>query len=300
MKHNNLISINDITKSEMLEVFELADCSDKLFSEYKLPLAGHVLGTFFFQTSTRTQFSFQSAFIKLGGNYIGCSDINQTRCGPPYYESMEDFAKITSNYCDIIVMRSNDENSMNTYVKNVSVPIISAGCGRSEHPTQALVDLYILKKIFGTIDNNTILIIGTPEQRTINSLLLGLNNWTNIEVLILCQDNQAIKESIAKQLTNVSVKLYTSWSELIESNKMSTISTIYIGEIYHDAFGTKDYTLTMKILKEHFNKDVVILSPLPRTHELNKDVDTHIGAKYFLQAHMGLYVRAGLFLKYFI
>lgn len=300
MKYDNLISINDISKSEMMEIFELADYSDKLFAEYKLPLSGRVLGTFFFQSSTRTQFSFQSAFIKLGGSYIGCSDISQTRCGYPYYESMDDFAKIISNYCDIIVMRSTDEKEMSSFIDNATVPIISAGCGKVEHPTQALIDLYITKKLFGTIDNNTILIIGTPNQRTINSLLLGLNYWTNIEVLILCQKEYVLKKSVVEQLTNVTVKYYSSWNDLIESKRLSTISIIYIGEIYHENTPTNEYILSKELLTKYFSKDVIVLSPLPRTNELAKDVDTHAGAKYFLQAQMGLYVRAGLFLKYFI
>lgn len=297
---NNLISIKDISISDILEIFDFADYSDKLFTEYKYPLCGYVLGSFFFQSSTRTQFSFQSAFVKLGGNYIGCNDINNIRCSFPYYETMDDFAKIISNYCDIIVMRSNQEKDMNLFIENATVPVISAGCGYTEHPTQALIDLYTIYKLHGNISKNKILIIGTPSQRTINSLLLGLNNWSDIEVFILCQKNRDIEPYIKKQLKNITVKIYTSWDELIDSNMLRSVSVIYIAEIYYDVNPTNEYKLSEKILYEHFDKNVIILSPLPRTNELSRDVDRHIGAKYFLQARFGLYVRAGIFLKYFI
>lgn len=300
MKKNNLISINDISKTEILEIFELANYSDRLFSKFKSPLSGKILGTFFFQSSTRTQFSFQSAFVRLGGNYIGCSDINSIRCSYPYFETMDDFSKIISNYCDIIVMRSGNEEEMNLFINSATIPVISAGCGRLEHPTQALIDLYSINKFTGSISNNNILIIGTPNQRTINSLLLGLNLWTNIEVLILCQEGCSLRNSIESKLTNVKVHTFASWDELIESKRLTTISIIYIGEIYDETSSTNQYILNRKILSEHFSKDVIILSPLPRTNELSKDVDYHVGAKYFSQAKMGMYVRAGLLLNYFI
>lgn len=300
MKKSNLVSINDIGKSDILEIFKLADYSDRLFSEFNSSLSGNVLGTFFFQSSTRTQFSFQSAFVKLGGSYIGCSDINSIRCSYPYFEAMDDFAKIISNYCDIIVMRSGNEDEMNSFINSATIPVISAGCGRLEHPTQALIDLYSINQFIGSISNNNILIIGTPNQRTINSLLLGLNMWANIEVLILCQEGGSLRSSIESKLTNITVNIFTSWDKLIDSNKLSTVSIIYVGEIYNESPTTNQYILNKKILSEHFSKDVIVLSPLPRTNELSKDIDSHAGAKYFLQARMGMYVRAGLFIKYFI
>ena len=300
MKHNNLISINDLSKDEILDIFHMADYSDKIFTKHQQPLSGRILGSIFLQPSTRTQFSFQSAFIRLGGNYIGCSDASQIRCSYPYYESMGDLAKIVSNYCDIIVLRSNNEYDVRSFVNNSSIPVISAGSGMYEHPTQALVDLYTIIKLLGRIDNQKILIIGTPNQRTVNSLLLGLNLLSNIEVNILCQKNVFINCDIKKKLLNVKTYLYHSWDDLIASNKLPNISIVYVGEIFYDTIATNEYIITSDILKKYFSKEVIILSPLPRTNELSRDVDIHKGAKYFLQARLGLYIRAGLYLKYFI
>ena len=299
MLSKNLISINDISKSEILEIFDLADYSSEVFSKHKLPLRGYVLGSFFFQSSTRTQFSFQSSFVKLGGSYLGCNNRKEIRCSYPYYESMDDFAKIISNYCDIIVMRSDDEEEMKQFIESAEVPVISAGCGKQEHPTQAILDLYTINKLLGRVSNISLLIIGTPSQRTINSLLLGLNLWENVEVLILCQEGDTIEENIKKQLNNVSVQLFSSWHDLIYSGKLLHINIVYVGEIYYDVCPTNYYTLNDHILKNYFSPNVIILSPLPRTNELSKEIDCQRGAKYFWQAKKGLNIRAGIYLKYF-
>ncbi len=300
MRDKNLVSIKDIDRKDILEIFELADYSEKLFTDNKQPLSGRVLASVFFQPSTRTQFSFQSAFLKLGGGYINCSDIEKTRCGHPYYESLDDFSQIISNYCDIVALRTENPNVLQVFLNNSTVPIISAGVGRDEHPTQALIDLFTIKSIWNSIDNQKILIIGTPEQRTINSLLLGLDFWSNIEVMILCQENSKISPLVTKQLRNVKTTLYHSWEDLICSNNLLMVSTIYVAEIYHSNAIETTYQLNYDIINKYFSKDVVVLSPLPRTNELSQDVDDFNGAKYFLQAKFGLYVRAALYLKYFI
>lgn len=299
MINKNLMSINDISKSEILEIFGLADYANKLFSEHQFPLLGYVLGSFFFQSSTRTQFSFQSSFVKLGGSYIGCNNREEIRCSYPYYETMDDFAKIISNYCDIIVMRSDNEEEMKQFFESAKSPVISAGCGKWEHPTQAILDLYSIYKLLGRISNNLLLIIGTPNQRTINSLLLGLDLWENIEILILCQEGCTIRENIKTQLNNISVELFNSWNNLINSGKLKDVNAIYVGEIYYDNHPVQDYILSDDILNNYFSPNVTILSPLPRTNELSKEIDYHMGAKYFLQAQMGLNVRAGIYLYYF-
>lgn len=212
---------------------------------------------------------------------------------------MDDFAKIISNYCDIIVMRSDNEEEMRQFIESAEVPVISAGCGKQEHPTQAILDLYTINKLLGRVSNISLLIIGTPNQRTINSLLLGLNLWENIEVLILCQEGDTIKENIKKQLNNVSVQLFSSWDDLINSGKLLHINIVYVGEIYYDICPVNHYMLNDHILKNYFSPNVIILSPLPRTNELSKEIDYQRGAKYFWQAKKGLNIRAGIYLKYF-
>ena len=150
MKMNkNLISILDITKTQMEEIFSVAKAKDKLFEKNYNALSGKILASLFLQPSTRTQLSFQSAFLKLNGKTIGFSDINHSRSGPPYYEPLDDMGIIVSNYCDIIVMRTIDATYMDEFLKGTSVPVISAGSGNIEHPTQALTDLFTLTDTLG-------------------------------------------------------------------------------------------------------------------------------------------------------
>lgn len=300
MLNKSLISITDLNREEINSIFDLASKGKTIFSKYNNALKGKILGSIFFQSSTRTQFSFQSAFIRLGGNYIGCTDINQIRCGTPYFESMDDFAKILNYYCDIVVMRTQYTSEAYAFHKNLNIPFISAGNGTYEHPTQALTDLFIINKLFKNIDGQKILIIGTPRQRTINSLLLGLNMWENINIYFLCQDGIDLLPDIKNKINNIKVSFFYSWDALFDSGILSTISTIYIGEILYKNSQEYDYILTKQILDTKFSKYVQILSPLPRTTELSMCVDSHNGAKYFLQAQLGLYIRASLYLHYFI
>lgn len=300
MFNKNLISIKDLNKNDIDTLFLLASKGKSIFSEYNNTLKNKILGSIFFQSSTRTQFSFQTAFLRLGGNYIGCNNINQIRCGPPYYESTEDFAQIINSYCDIVVMRTQNADDTRIFDNNLSIPFISAGSGNNEHPTQALIDLFTIDTLFNGVDSQTILIIGTPRQRAINSLLLGLALWKNIKVYFLCPKGIDLFPSIKNNVSNIEITFFHSWEELFSASISFDISTIYIGEIVYDDFPTTNYILTKKILDSKFSKDVQILSPLPRTTELAKSVDSHKGAKYFFQAQLGLYLRASLFLNYFI
>ena len=300
MREQNLISLLDMGKDDISELFEYASYGQELLIKYNSILKGYILGSLFFQPSTRTQFSFQSAFLRLGGNYIQCSNASQIRCGPPYYESMSDFGKIISNYCDIAVIRTSNEQDMYDFADSVSIPVISAGNGNTEHPTQAIIDLFTIYKLFGKIDSQNILIIGNPTRRAINSLMLGLNMWSNIHVSILCEEGVELNLNIKNQTKNLVIDIYHSWDELIEQQCLTDITIIYVGEIVHRSYMPGKYTLTIQKLEKYFSKYVQILSPLPRTEELSKCIDRYSGAQYFLQAKLGLYVRASLYLKYFI
>lgn len=297
----NLISILDIGKNEMEQVFTLANKGENLFVEYKNSLNSKVLASLFLQPSTRTQLSFQSAFAKLGGRFIGFSDINASRSGPPYYEPIDDMGYIVSQYCDIIVLRTINAKYTSELVQGAKVPVISAGSGNIEHPTQALTDLFTLSRSFGNnLSNLEILIIGTPRQRTINSLLLGLTRWNNIKVHILCQSGVYLSETILQKLSSaMEVKYYSSTKEYFEKNDSNNVDVIYMDKIFSETFEYNEFLITYKELCQNFRKDIIILHPLPRTKELPKIFDKHPGAMYFEQAKNGLFVRGGLFLSFF-
>lgn len=302
MKMNkNLISILDITKTQMDELFLSAKDRDKLFEKNYNALSGKILASLFLQPSTRTQLSFQSAFLKLGGKTIGFSDINHSRSGPPYYEPLDDMGKIVSNYCDIIVMRTIDATYTDEFVKGASIPVISAGSGNIEHPTQALIDLFTLTDLLGSdLSGINVLIIGTPRQRTINSFLLGLSNWTDVRVHILCQSGIELMESITNKLLNkIDILYYSSLNNFLEQGISHNINVIYMDKIFKETYVYDDFIMTPAQLYQNFTKDTIILHPLPRTKELPKYFDEFPSSKYFIQAYNGLYVRGALFLSYF-
>lgn len=285
----------------MRDIFTNAKLENNIFSTYHKSMEGKVLASLFLQPSTRTQLSFQSAFVKLGGSYIGFSDINESRSGPPYYEPLDDMGKIVSNYCDIIVMRTINANYTNELINGSNVPIISGGSGNTEHPTQALTDLYTLTKIVGDdISNLNILIIGTPRQRTINSFLLGLTYWDNIHIHILCQEGIYISPQVLQKLDKLKINYYSSCTEFLESNKSHNIDVMYIDKIFNETNSYDEFVFTEHQLYHDFRKELIILHPLPRTKELPRIFDLHPGALYFLQAQNGLYVRASLFLYYLL
>ena len=151
MKH--LLAINDLSSDQIIDIFKLAQLKGQLFNKYHNIFQEKILATLFFQPSTRTQLSSQSAFIKLGGQCIGFSDIEDSRSGSTYYESMEDLGKIIQSYCDLLVMRCNDAEQIQKLSQNCNIPVISAGHGNIEHPTQALIDMYTLWSINNRIHN---------------------------------------------------------------------------------------------------------------------------------------------------
>ena len=298
---NNLISINDITLNEMYSIFERAKLGDNIFKEYYGYLKDKVLASLFLQPSTRTQLSFQAAFTKLGGTYLGFSDINTSRSGPPYYEPLDDMGRIVSNYCDIIVMRTINATYTSALLEGANVPVISGGSGNIEHPTQALTDLYTLTTHIGNnLAGLSILIIGTPRQRTINSFLLGLSNWQNITIHMLCQSGVTLSDFVLENLTSsLNIYYYPSKDSFLESGYAHKIDVIYMDKIFNETTEYNEFSFTEHELYYSFRKDIMILHPLPRTKELPKKFDKHPGALYFSQAKNGLYVRASLFLSYF-
>lgn len=290
-----LISISDISKNNINSLFQVANKGEKIFSSYANILVNKVLGSLFFQPSTRTQLSFQSSFVRLGGNYIGFSDINESRSGPPYYEPLDDLGTIISLYCDIVVMRTIEQNKMSEIIKTISVPIISAGSGNIEHPTQALTDYFTIQRCNGDISNNNILIIGTPRQRTINSFLIGLNNWDNINIFILCQDGIHVSTYVTEKLTKHSIRYFDSIDQLFDSGVVNNISILYMDKIFYETERHNRFVLSEKQWAM-FPKDMIILHPLPRTQELPKFVDKMPQANYFFQAQNGLFLRSALYM----
>ena len=226
MFRNNLISILDISPEQQTQLFEMADRGKMLFSDYRHALDDKVLGSLFFQPSTRTQFSFQSAFVRLGGQYIGCSNINETRSGAPYYEPICDMGAIISNYCDIVVMRTIDDLQTEQLRQGLNIPLISAGSGNVEHPTQALTDLYTIRMSCGCLTNHEILIVGTPRQRTINSFIKGMSAWGKNHFHVLCQEGIEVTAAVREALQTSQITYYHTWNEVWDAGIGNKITLV--------------------------------------------------------------------------
>lgn len=294
----NLISVKDINKEEINTLFELAEHGEEIFREYNNLLNNKILALLFFQPSTRTQFSFQSSFLKLGGNCITSIDIEHTRSGQTYHEPLDDMAKMLNNYCNIIVLRTSVPNDLNLLCKCSEVPVISAGAGKEEHPTQALIDLFTISKLLNTIDSISILIIGSPTQRTVNSLLRGLSLWNDVKVVIMCEDGASILPEIQKDTSNLIIDYVHSWTELLSREAYREFSVIYVTEVKKTNEFEQKYILSTDNYNK-FKNHPIILSPLPRTRELPKAIDNIPFSQYFFQAKQGIYIRSALFIQYF-
>lgn len=207
---------------------------------------------------------------------------------------------ILSHYCDIIVMRTIDDLQTSQMVQGACIPIISAGSGNIEHPTQALTDFYTIYKYYGALSGHEILIIGTPRQRTINSFIKGLSVWGKNNFHILCQSGIEIPEIVKNNLGESTITYYHTWDSIWEHGIAKDISIIYIDKIFNETHRSTDFIPLKEDFALHINPNTLILHPLPRTAELPYFMDDFHGACYFLQAKNGLYIRASLFLQYLV
>ena len=289
----DIISIKDLSTEEIDKIIDVANLRDELFVKYRDSLRNKVAGTLFFEPSSRTKLSFQSAFIRLGGQYIGFSDIEESRCGSSYNEKMCDLGRIIDSYCDLIILRHFDNDAVFELAENTKIPLISAGNGTDEHPTQGLTDLYTINKEFGTFDGLQIMIIGTIPSRSMNSLIIGLSRYNDVHFHII-GNNYDIPTRFASQ----DITFYASFSDFNSKRERSLdINVIYVTEIKPDIAKSEKYVLSPEVLSAFPN--AVIMCPLPRTSELPFSIDHHNSVRYFYQAKSGLYVRAALYLHIF-
>ena len=294
MKNKSLVSITDITKQDYDDILILAagfeeNPSSKLLEKY-------VVATLFFEPSTRTRLSFESAASRLGASVIGFSDA--TTSSVTKGETLKDTILTVSNYSDIIIMRHPKEGSAR-YASEISpIPIINAGDGANQHPTQCLLDLYSIKKTQGTLDNLHVAFVGDLKYgRTVHSLVIALTNYNTtfhlvspVELKLPSSVKRYIKEK------NLVYKQYTEMDEVIPN-----IDILYMTRIQQERFSDplefervkNAYILNNSMIKDA-RKNLRILHPLPRVNEITTDVDSNPKAYYFSQALNGVYVRQAL------
>jgi len=294
VKNRSLVSITDYTKEEIIHILDLAEEFEK--DQRQQILNKHVIASLFFEPSTRTRLSFESAVQYLGGSIIGfaSADTSSVKKG----ESLKDTILTVSNYSDLIVMRNPSDGSAR-YASEVSpVPIINAGDGANQHPTQCLLDLYSIRKTQGSLENIDIVMVGDLKYgRTVHSLVQALSlfgatfHFVSPESLKM---PSAVKTWVKK--ANLEYHQYTDLLEAIPKADILYMTRVQ-GERFPDPLEyerVKNAYILENSMLENAKETMKVLHPLPRVNEINEDVDDNPKAYYFQQAKNGVYVRQAL------
>jgi aspartate carbamoyltransferase catalytic subunit len=294
MKNKSLVSIYDIEKEDYEKVLRMAEKFEA--NPRRKILEDIVVATLFFEPSTRTRLSFESAASRLGAKVIGFSDAATSSVKKG--ESLKDTIITVSNYSDIIIMRHPKEGSAR-YASEVSpVPIINAGDGANQHPTQCLLDLYSIRKTQKTLDNLHIAFVGDLKYgRTVHSLVIALTHYNTTFHLVSPLELKlpsSVKRHIKEK--NLEYFQYTEMDDVIPK-----VDILYMTRIQQERFADSleyervknAYILKNKML-ENGKKNLKVMHPLPRVNEITEDVDSNPKAYYFTQAKNGVYVRQAL------
>jgi len=294
MKNKSLVSITDYSKDEYLKILELAK-QFELNPNSEL-LKGKVIATLFFEPSTRTRLSFESAINRLGGRVIGFSDVNSSSVTKG--ETLKDTIKMVTHYVDLIVMRHPTEGAARYASEIASVPVINAGDGSNQHPTQTLLDLFSISKTQGTLENLNLFIIGDLKYgRTVHSLLMAMSYFNPTFFFISPEELKMPKEYlIFLNQNNIKYYEYREFLPII-----SQADIIYMTRVQKERFSdpmeyekTKNAYLLKNYMLEKTKPNMKILHPLPRVNEISQDVDDNPKAYYFTQALNGVFVRQAI------
>src|SRR5665648_1256716 len=294
MKTRSLVSIDDLTTEEILKILKLAAEFEK--NPVQDILHGKVVATLFFEPSTRTRLSFESAVNKLGGKVIGFTDASSSSVSKG--ETLNDTIRTVNNYCDLIVMRHPIEGSARFASEIATVPVINAGDGANQHPTQTMLDLYSIRKTQGTLDNLNLFMVGDLKYgRTVHSLMMAMSRW-NTTFNFISPEELKMPDEFKLYLENLGLKYY-------EHNDFTDIIAkayiIYMTRVQKERFSDpieyekvkNIYVLRNSMLK-NTKPNMRILHPLPRVNEIHNDVDKNSKAYYFEQALNGVYTRQAI------
>lgn len=295
MTSKSLVSISDIDKEEMLHLLELS----RYFEENPNSkiLDGRVVATLFFEPSTRTRLSFETAVNRLGGRVIGFSDANSTSTSKG--ETLKDTIKMVSNYVDLIVMRHYLEGAARYATEVTSTPIINAGDGANQHPSQTMLDLYSIYKTQGTLENLTITMVGDLKYgRTVHSLLMAMRYFNPTFNFIACDELQMPAE-YKKFCVDNGIRFNESAD--FSADVINSSDIIYMTRVQRERFTdimeyerVKDLYRLHNSMLDNSKPTLKILHPLPRVNEIDQDVDDNPKAYYFQQAGNGLFARQAI------
>ena len=297
----SVIDILDLSSSEIDELISTAKDIIENPAKYSEKCKGKKLATLFFEPSTRTRLSFEAAMYELGGNVIGFSSASSTSASKG--ESVADTAKVISCYADIIAMRHYKEGAPFVAAKNASIPVINAGDGGHNHPTQTLADLLTISREKGRIDNITIGFCGDLKfGRTVHSLISALSRYKGIKVVLISPDELKLPSYIKQDVLEKNGREFVETADLEEA--MPELDVLYMTRVQGERFFSEEeylrlrdsYILTPAKLV-NAKKDLSILHPLPRVNEISVAIDNDPRACYFKQVKNGKYMRMALIMK---
>lgn len=297
MRH--LMNPLDFTTGELDKLFDLANDIEQNPAKYAHACEGKILATCFYEPSTRTRLSFESAMTRLGGRVIGFSDAASSSAAKG--ESVSDTIRIISCYADICAMRHPKEGAPMVAAEKSGIPVINAGDGGHQHPTQTLTDLLTIRSLKGRLDNFTIGLCGDLKfGRTVHSLIDALVRYENIRFIFISPEELRVPDYITEMLRARKIP----YEEVIRlEDVMPGLDMLYMTRVQKERFfNEEDYirlkdfyvldTAKMALAKE----DMLVLHPLPRVNEISVEVDQDPRAAYFKQAQYGVYVRMALIL----
>jgi aspartate carbamoyltransferase catalytic subunit len=294
-KGRDIVSIEDFSREEIDYILSRSQAMEPLAAKGSDMLKGKILASLFFEPSTRTRLSFEAAMLKLGGSTIGFADaeIASVRKG----ENLADTVRTVENYADIIALRHPLEGAAKLAAEFSKVPILNAGSGAEEHPTQALMDLYTVQKEKGRIDGLKMALVGDLRYgRTVHSLAYALSLY-NIELHLISPESLRMRHEVIRAIKN---KISIIENANLES-VIPQIDVLYVTRIQKERFPDPAeyakvkgiYKIDLKTLK-NAKKDMIILHPLPRVDEIAAEVDSTPQARYFQQVWNGIVVRMAL------
>jgi aspartate carbamoyltransferase catalytic subunit len=294
MKNKSLVSIQDYSKEQILKILELA--ADFEADIHQKILDGFVIASLFFEPSTRTRLSFESAVNRLGGRIVGFSEAGTTSVKKG--ESLKDTILTVANYSDLIIMRHPIEGSARFASEVSPVPIVNAGDGANQHPTQTLLDLYSIKKTQGKLEDLNIFMVGDLKYgRTVHSLMMAMTHF-NPTFNFISPEELKMPDDYKMLLDEQGIKYYehTDFTDYI-----SDADIVYMTRVQRERFSdpieyekVKNVYVLRNSMLENTKNNMRVLHPLPRVNEINEDVDDNPKAYYFQQALNGVYTRMAI------
>ena len=293
--NRDIVSIRGFTREEIDYILEVSRSMEPLAEKGSDMLRGKVLAELFFEPSTRTMLSFQTAMYKLGGNVIGFAEPGVSSVWKG--ESLADTVRVVENYSDVIVLRHPLEGAARLAAEYAKVPVINAGSGAEEHPTQALLDLYTILKHKGRIDGLSIILMGDLRYgRTVHSLAYALSLY-DVDLHLVSPDLLKMRREVIEDIRDrIKVTEHTDLMEILPDADVLYVTRIQkerfpdLGE-YEKVKGS--YVIDLNVLKKA-KDDLIVLHPLPRVDEIAVEVDSTSFAKYFEQTKNGVVVRMAL------